>query len=48
MDEMVDIVDNNDNVVGQELKYKCHKEKILHIRLKFPSELNIRQALYEY
>ena len=30
MDELVDIVDENDNVIGQELRSKCHKEKILH------------------
>lgn len=30
MDEIVDIVDDNDNVIGQEWKSKCHKEKILH------------------
>lgn len=30
MDEIVDIVDDNDKVIGQELKSKCHKEKILH------------------
>jgi isopentenyldiphosphate isomerase len=30
MDEIVDIVDENDNLVGQELKSKCHANKILH------------------
>ena len=30
MDETVDIVDESDNVIGQELKSKCHAEKILH------------------
>ena len=30
MDEIVDIVDENDNVIGQELKSNCHKNKILH------------------
>lgn len=30
MDEIIDIVDNNDNIIGKELKSKCHKNKILH------------------
>jgi len=30
MDELVDIVDENDKVIGQELKLKCHANKILH------------------
>jgi len=30
MDEIIDIVDDNDNVIGQELKSKCHANKILH------------------
>lgn len=30
MDEIVDVVDENDNIVGQELKSKCHTNKILH------------------
>ncbi len=30
MDELIDIVDENDKVIGQELKSTCHKEKILH------------------
>ena len=30
MDEMVDIVDEKDHIIGQELKSKCHKNKILH------------------
>ncbi len=30
MDEMVDVVDENDNVIGQEMKSECHKEGILH------------------
>ncbi|MEK6842345.1 MAG: NUDIX domain-containing protein [Nanoarchaeota archaeon] len=29
-DELVDVVDENDNVIGQEWKSKCHKEGILH------------------
>lgn len=27
---MIDVVDENDNVIGQELKSNCHKNKILH------------------
>ncbi len=30
MDEIIDIVDEHDQVTGQELKSKCHKEKLLH------------------
>ena len=30
MDEIVDVVDENDNVIGQELKSKCHTNMILH------------------
>ena len=30
MDEIVDIVDENDKVIGQELKSKCHSARILH------------------
>jgi isopentenyldiphosphate isomerase len=30
MAEIVDVVDKNDNVIGQELKSKCHAEKLLH------------------
>lgn len=30
MDEIIDIVDEHDQVIGQELKSKCHKEKLLH------------------
>lgn len=29
-DEIVDVVDDNDEIVGQEWKNKCHKEGILH------------------
>jgi isopentenyldiphosphate isomerase len=30
MDEIVDVVDEDDNVIGQELKSICHANKILH------------------
>lgn len=30
MDEMVDIVDGNDNVIGQKSRSDCHTNKILH------------------
>jgi len=30
MDEVVDVVDENDNIIGQDLKLNCHKNKILH------------------
>lgn len=30
MDEIVDIVDENDKVIGQELKSRCHSDIILH------------------
>lgn len=30
MGEIVDVVNDDDIVIGQELKSKCHKEKILH------------------
>lgn len=30
MDERIDIVDDNDNVIGNELKSVCHLNKILH------------------
>ncbi|MEK6939620.1 MAG: NUDIX domain-containing protein [Nanoarchaeota archaeon] len=30
MDEIVDVVDINDNVIGRELKSKCHNKMMLH------------------
>jgi len=30
MDEIIDIVDENDQVIGQEEKSKCHKKRLLH------------------
>jgi 8-oxo-dGTP pyrophosphatase MutT (NUDIX family) len=30
MDELVDIINEDDQVIGRELKSKCHEEKILH------------------
>lgn len=30
MEEILDIVDANDNIIGQEPRSKCHAEKILH------------------
>lgn len=30
MDEIIDIVDKNNMVIGQELKSKCHRDRILH------------------
>jgi isopentenyldiphosphate isomerase len=30
MDEIIDVVNEDDQVIGQELKSKCHKEKLLH------------------
>ena len=30
MDEIIDLIDEQDQVIGQELKSKCHKEKLLH------------------
>jgi isopentenyldiphosphate isomerase len=30
MDELVDVVDENDNVIGQEMKSVCHAKHILH------------------
>lgn len=30
MDEIIDVVDEHDHVIGQELKSNCHKEKLLH------------------
>ena len=30
MDSWLDTVDEQDNIIGKELKSKCHKEKILH------------------
>ena len=30
MDELIDIVNEWDQIIGQELKSRCHKEKILH------------------
>jgi len=29
-DELVDVVNERDEVIGQEMKSKCHKEGILH------------------
>ena len=30
MDETIDVVDENDQVIGQELKSTCHQKKLLH------------------
>jgi isopentenyl-diphosphate Delta-isomerase len=30
MDEIIDIVDDKDNVIGNEFRLKCHADKILH------------------
>ena len=30
MDELVSVVDENDDIIGEEMKFKCHAEKILH------------------